>query len=109
MTHVSKKHRHEGIENVSYVNEVEYNSINIESVTEMPMSNGCRNEAEQDRDILNCITNICMKLECKYRCSQIALNELVDGLSDVVDLTNDRNKTLIHHHLQSLQTQYRRK
>ena len=30
----------------------------------------------------------------------------MDGLSDVVDLTNDRNKTLIHQHFQSLQTQY---
>ena len=65
--HVSKKHRHKTIENVSDVNEVEYNSTNGESVPEMPMFNSSRTEAEQNRDVLNCITNICMKLECKIQ------------------------------------------
>ena len=49
-----------------------------------------------------------MKLECKHRCSQIALNELIDGLSNVIQMTDETNKNLIQQHLDTLQTQYRR-
>ena len=109
--HVSKKHRNESLDILAEetnVSQVEYDHCYEDSISEMAMSTNTVSERDIDSDALGCITKICMKLECKYRCSQVALNELMDGLSDVIDLTNDRNKTIIQQHIHSLKTQYGR-
>ena len=68
----------------------------------MSTTNVSSNEILPNNDVVSSITSLCMKLEC----SQIALNELVDGLSNVIEMTDENNKDQIQQHLESLQTQY---
>ena len=107
--HVSKKHRNEVVANDLDDYDPESNAEN--AVDAMEVSSRTRNEslneASPQCDVLRCITTLCMKLECKHRCSQIALNEFIDGLSNVIELTDETNKNLIQQHLDTLQTQYR--
>ena len=102
--HVSRKHRNDVIQNV----ETSDNSILDEIDSVMSTTDLSRNEVQQQNNVLSCITNLCMKLECKHRCSQIALNELVDGFSNVIEMTDETNKNIIQQHLEALQTQYGR-
>ena len=104
--HVSKKHRNEVIANELDDYDPESNAENAAEAMEVSNSttNESLNEASPQGDILCCLTNLCMKLECKHRCSQIALNELIDGLSNVIQMTDETNKKLIQQHLHTADT-----
>ena len=108
--HVSKKHRNEVLDNEVINTDTETNPGHAVDV--MDVSNSTSNQSINGGypqcDVLSCITNLCMKLECKHRCSQVALNELIDGLSNVINMTDETNKNSIQQHLDTLQTQYRR-
>ena len=98
---MSKKHHNDIIQNVPDSIAIEDNTLSDETEGYVSTTNVSGNEIIPHNDVASCISSLCMKLECKYRCSQIALNELVDGLSNVIEMTDENNNNQIQQHLES--------
>ena len=64
--HVSKKHRNKVTQNV--LDEPTEYTINFDQMeTNVLTTNVSSNAFQGQNDVLACITNVCMKLECKHR------------------------------------------